>query len=895
MTRRRLPAGIVEQETAHGITRYTLTNNGLTVLLKPTESAVKVATLMIVYGVGSRNEAVGFTGATHVLEHMMFKGTERFDLRRNNGIAQVLARIGGVFNATTWNDRTNYFVCAQSDHLELAIELEADRMRNLRLDADDLAREMTVVRNELTRGQNDPAGVLQEMLWSYAFREHPYHHPTIGWASDVEGVSLERLRQFYDCYYHPNNATVCVVGAFDTVETLQWIMRHFGSIPSSQNPIPQMCTIEPAQQGEVRFQLRRAGDKRRIIIGYHTPASTEKTDLPALYVLAMLLGGSAEKSSRLYRALVEARLATAASADLYLFKDPGLLEIHADLHDRATFEKLERAIYGELRKLAEEDVDAIELERAILANRKGTILSAADPLNYCSHLGEAVACGDWKVLLALDYLIDQVTAQDIRRVASTYFAACNRTVGHFIPASAGNAESPVELATITPRPGPARQPETLPPVRTAVKPSDPKAVQLASLVTPLKLPNGATVLLCPLKGAATVAIRGAFGTGTSIPDVKERSLPGMIAGMLTAGSKNFSKRTLAEKTRAMSASLRFMARDFRTTFGSHVVSADLEAILEILADAITTPRFLQREVALLSDQALAGLLQSKDSTAVQAVTAFERLIYPERHTYRPRHFDERERALRAMRHSDLRPFFKKHYGLGTLTLVIAGDFDEKAVTGQVTRLFGGGKESPAVENVITPVSLIAPTVERVRLEDKPNADAVLGHVTNIMHGSPDYYAARIAVAALGEDTLTSRLGTEIRGRNGLTYGVYATLGNTRYGAAPFTISLSADAPQLDSAVELSRLVVEQWYERGITQEELEDEVGRVVGSFCVELRSPAGIAANLLRFQGGQGGYAACDRYTANFCEVTRAQVNDAIRRLFHPESLVVALAGTVD
>src|SRR5438045_2156709 len=253
-----LPAGVAFVAEADGIREYRLAN-GMKVLLVENRVA-PVATVMVLYKVGSRNEAVGYTGSTHLLEHMMFKGTPRFNKEQNTQIAATLQKIGAAFNATTWYDRTNYFETVPSDQLELAIQLEADRMRNSFIADADRQSEMTVVRNELERGQNEPSEVLDEAVYAAAFREHPYHHPTIGWRADVEGVPTSRLKEFYDTFYHPNNATVILVGDFEEAQALSLIDKYFGAYQASSEPIPEVYTEEPEQQGARRLVVRRAGE-----------------------------------------------------------------------------------------------------------------------------------------------------------------------------------------------------------------------------------------------------------------------------------------------------------------------------------------------------------------------------------------------------------------------------------------------------------------------------------------------------------------------------------------------------------------------------------------------------------------------------------------------------------
>ncbi len=260
-------AGFSYVKSLGGIDEYRLDSNGLTVLLVPDHSA-PVVTFQVTYQVGSRNEVTGTTGATHILEHMMFKGSEGFNDPRGNSIKQFLERVGGQFNATTSFDRTNYFATIGRESLEGYIAIEADRMRHLWLREADRQSEMTVVRNEYERGKNDPDNVLMEEVTAAAYEALPYHHPTIGWKSDIEHVPIARLREFYDTFYWPNNATVTVIGDLDTAATLNLIKKYYGVYAHSPAPIPTMrsagvrhprCHLEFGQERAAVSSARRSG------------------------------------------------------------------------------------------------------------------------------------------------------------------------------------------------------------------------------------------------------------------------------------------------------------------------------------------------------------------------------------------------------------------------------------------------------------------------------------------------------------------------------------------------------------------------------------------------------------------------------------------------------------
>ncbi len=412
-----------------GITEYTLDSNGLKILLMP-QTAAPVVTFMVVYRVGSRNEAVGHTGSTHLLEHMLFKGTPSYNKRNGQQIAAVLQRQGAAFNADTWYDRTRYFEMLPSDQLELAIHLEADRMRNSFIADEDRQSEMTVVRNELDRGENEPSRILDERVWSAAFREHPYHHPTIGWRTDVEGVPTERLKEFYNVYYHPNNAVALIVGDFEETQALNLIAKHFGPLPPSPHPIPPMYTVEPPQEGENRFVLRRAGQLGVVEIAWRIPEARH-ADTTALSLLDTIL--SAGVTSRLYQALVETQLALDEGANAASFLDPGLFTIEATLNPGVEHVTVENAIHAEVEKLRALPVTDSELAKAKNMILTQMIYQRDSCMSIARSLSEAEIVVGWQHYVDFPKLVNAITPADIQRVVETYFTEDTRTVGWFIP------------------------------------------------------------------------------------------------------------------------------------------------------------------------------------------------------------------------------------------------------------------------------------------------------------------------------------------------------------------------------------------------------------------------------------------------------------------------------
>jgi len=425
-------AGFSYVKSQGGIDEYKLDSNGLTVLLVPDHSA-PVVTFQVTYQVGSRNEVTGTTGATHILEHLMFKGSDSFNDPKGNSIKQYLERVGGQFNASTAFDRTNYFATIGRESLEGYVAIEADRMRHLWLHESDRQSEMTVVRNEYERGKNDPNNVLMEEVTAAAYVALPYHHPTIGWKSDIEHVPIAKLHDFYDTFYWPNNATVTVIGDIEPAATLNLVKTYYGVYPHSPAPIPPMYTEEPPQSGERRVVVKRPGELGTVIIAHKVPNGRD-ADQPALDMLDAIL--SSGKNARLYRALVDQGLALNAGAGTDLHRDLSLHTVYAVMAPGAAHAQVEKSLLAEIAKIKSDGVTAAEVARvkqqyiaADAYKRDGTAAVAGE-------INEWIGVGDWTLYVTFSQRVQQVTPADVQRVAKKYLNEDQSTTGWFIPVPA---------------------------------------------------------------------------------------------------------------------------------------------------------------------------------------------------------------------------------------------------------------------------------------------------------------------------------------------------------------------------------------------------------------------------------------------------------------------------
>ncbi|MCA9140357.1 MAG: insulinase family protein, partial [Planctomycetales bacterium] len=340
-----------------GISEYKL-ENGVRVLLFPDESKDVVTVNMTVF-VGSRHEGYGEAGMAHLLEHMLFKGTPE-----HPAIPKDLTSRGAKFNGTTWVDRTNYYetLPASEDNLRFALELESDRLLNSFIKGEDLESEMTVVRNEFERGENDPFGVLMQRMQSVAYDWHNYGQSTIGNRSDIERVPIVNLRRFYRKYYRPDNVLLIVAGKFNPQTSLDLISETFGALASPDTPIDPTYTTEPPQDGERTVVLRRVGDVQLAGAVYHVPSGSHP-DFAAVKALSIVLGD--EPGGRLYKNLVETKLASNVYAFVYAFAEPGLLMSIAEVPKDHSIEKARSELISILEDSFDENpITDREVERA---------------------------------------------------------------------------------------------------------------------------------------------------------------------------------------------------------------------------------------------------------------------------------------------------------------------------------------------------------------------------------------------------------------------------------------------------------------------------------------------------------------------------------------------------
>tara|TARA_A200000113_G_scaffold1498_1_gene1508 strand:- start:707 stop:3373 length:2667 start_codon:yes stop_codon:yes gene_type:complete len=859
-----------------GIKEYTMTSNGLRVLLKQDNTA-PVATFMVTYEVGSRNEAIGYTGSTHLLEHLMFKGSRKFNTKKGNSVFQTLQSLGARMNATTWLDRTNYFAVLPSEHLETLIEIEADRMRNAYIKEEDRQSEMTVVRNEFERGQNSPSGVLDENIWATAYQAHPYHHSTIGWKEDIENVSIERLREFYDTFYWPNNATAIAIGDFSEADALAMIKKHFGKIRKSMKPIPEVYTAEPKQEGIRTVTLKRAGQQGIVGVAHKTPSSTHP-DAATFMVLSSIL--SSGKNSRFYKNITDKGLTTSVYIWDSLFRDPGLFTVYANLSPEVDHKTVEKAIVKEYEKIKKNGVTDEEVKKAqsqLIASMK---FSQDGSYAIASGLNEAIASGDWTLYTTYGEKIGAVTKEDIKRVVNEYFLEDLSTIGYFIPLGQGGQGKRAATS--------AKELEKM-----KLKHYSEEEETLSSKIVDTEPIKGVRLLTLK-RGTGVITMRGSM-LGGDIYSTKNGRTADMVAAMLDQGTTNMSKFEISEKLESAGARLSFFNGQSRVGFSGKFLSEDTNMVVGLLADQLQNPLFAEEELEKAKKRQIAGYKRSKESTRGNAMNNMLQAFYGSDHQNSPTNPDQAIKEIKTLTPKNLKDYHNKNYGLGSMVLVFVGDVDHAEMENLIKQSFKGWKQSPLKNKEEKNLGTKASSKVYVTMQDKTSTDFVVGTVLGIDRYHPDYLPLYLATHTLGGN-FSARLMQTVRVKEGLTYGINSSLSGFGNGNDGYWMVGGTFSPKLLSKGESSTLrEVKLWAEEGITQKELDVTKSTLVGGFQVGFDTTGGLAGGILSAAVIYNDLTYLDSYPNMVKRVTLEQANSAITKYINFDGLYQVAVGTID
>ncbi|MFN2563557.1 MAG: M16 family metallopeptidase [Gemmatimonadaceae bacterium] len=873
--------------SVEGITEYVFAN-GLRVLLFPDQSKPTV-TVNVTYLAGSRHEGYGESGMAHLFEHMLFKGTPR-----HPKIPTEIEARGSRYNANTSFDRTVYFqtLPAADSNLVWALDLEADRMVNTVLERKDLEAEFPVVRNEFESGENSPFLVTAKRVLGSAYLHHAYGHLPIGAQSDIENVSIDRMRAFYAKYYQPDNAVVMVAGKFDELRAIQIIQDKFGRLPRPARALEPTYTVEPPQDGERTATVRRAGTEQLVAAYYKVPAGAHG-DFAAIDVLDQVMRSA--PAGRLHKALVEAGKAASIGGLKLQQRDPGGIFWIAHLRVSDSLNAARDAFLKAVDQIVARAPSGAEVDRAKTTLLKNIELSLAKSDQIGLDMSEWIAMGDWRLFFLQRDRIERVTPADVQRVAAAYLKPSNRTLGFFIPTTSPDR-------AVIPTLGPADVAAMVGSykgrgVGAAGESFDAAPANIDARTRRGRFADGVKFALLSKKTRgetvnAVVTLR--FGDERVMTGRAHVADP--VAQMLLRGTTTKTRQQLRDELD------RLKARVTVTTVGPMAIRASVEttrpnfaAALASAAEVLRAPAFDAKEFEEMRRARIAQLEAQRSEPIVAGQLAYLRVTtpYPKGH---PRYIaspDEQLALLKALTVEDARKFHADFYGASAGEVAIVGDFDANAAVDQLGKLFAGWRSKTPfapVPAVHTPVPATRQTVET---PDKPNAFLIAGHTFAMRDSDADYPAMELANYLLGGGMLGSRLVARVRTKESLSYTAGSALAVQTQDRFGQFIAMAIQAPA--NADKVERAFVEE-IERAIRDGFTPEEVAQGKSGYLQArqvARSQDAQLANALAAGLLHDRTMAWDaELEAKIQALTPEQLTAALRRTIDPRKLTIVRAG---
>ncbi len=879
--------------------RKTVLENGLTVLTKEVHTA-PVVTVQVWYKVGSRNEEPGVNGIAHQLEHMMFKGTKNRPIQ----FGRLFSALGSDSNAFTSYDQTAYYGTVERNKLKALLVLEADRMQNSQIEPEQLASEKRVVISELQGYENSPEYRLNRAVMQAVFPNHAYGLPVGGTKADVEKFEVEQVEKYYRNFYSPDNAVLVIVGDFQTANTLETIKEVFGELPKRQDsaalasPRGSARVISPSSP----IVLREPGAGRLLQVVYPLPDANQP-DVPALDVMDYIL--TEGRNSRLYQALVESGLASELTASVTSLRESGWYEVLITAGSKQDLKKIDSVLSGAIANVAEKGVTSEEVERAKTQLTADVILSNRDITSQAMRLGnDETTVGDYRYTDRYLAAVRLVKPTDVVAVINKYLRKEARTVGFFEPTQkriTGVADKPDSAQTTENfSPGaPVLLSEVgnyLPSVDLATdallavadKASGREDIAQV-LPQEFKFTNGLRLLLLSDHSTPTVTLSGYIQAGTEFDPENKAGLAAFVAENLLSGTKSKDVLTIAQILAERGASLDFQTYREGVHIEGDTLAEDLPILVEILADVVKNSTFPAKELELHREQTLTDLQQELDEPSEVARRVFVQSIYPKKH---PLHTFPTEESLQQIQRQDVIDFKAKHYRPDTTVLALVGDFDLDKVRSLIKNEFGNWEVSGQAPKLKYPPVSMPEKIVSINpvLPGKAQAVTYMGY-TGINRYDPRFHAALVLNQILGGDTLSSRLGAEVRDRQGLSYGIYSSF-QAGKNAGTFLIEMQTSPEDSSKAIASTRQILQQIYQQGVTGLEVETAKRTLISNYKVSLANPEELTDRILMNEVYELDKVELHTFTDKIQKVTLDEVNQTARELLHPDQIVVVTAG---
>lgn len=884
-------------------------NNGLTILTMEQHLSPFIFH-QLTYKVGARNEHLGITGLSHIVEHMMFKGTPKYG---KGEASRIISQNSGVFNAFTANDMTSYYEYLPVNKIELAFDIESDRMMNSIFNPNEFESEREVILQERRmRSESKPSGIMQEMMNNIAFQSHPNRDPIIGWPQDISGVSRDKAFEYYKTYYTPNNAVLVLVGDFKTDEILQLADKYYGSIPRGPE-IPEKVVPEQQQLVKKTFSLHHNDiNVPYFRMSFHVPNYLH-ADFPALRLAGMILS-ERSRDARLYKRLViKEKIAARASGGVGITKDPTLFNITVEMLPDSSIERAEALVWEEIKLMQNELIPENELQKVKNRYRFNQVTGSVKNSDIASRLSRYEAYAGWESQREFEQRILAVTKEDIQRVMQRYFSEDKLTVGYGLPK---DGSQPVKSDTSEE----VNENETeeyniylddadkfyfLGSEKAVnILNTDPEGFDdiirpnpIAPLIRTDVLSNGIKLYLIENHLVPALFIGGVIQTGI-ISEEHEKNHPGITAvlsDVMNRGSKNVTYEELSER-------MAFVPYQFSVKGGLRGFSFEGYALLENVDEMMRTGYDIITEPALRDDDI--NYIKSRHSLSARnrlKRTSVKAFYYMYNKIFEDHLFTQTsstEESINSITKQDLLNLHEKYFTPNLATIVMVGDYTPEEMKNLAEKYFGkwkpSGKEIVPLE--LQPVKGLSEKIIRV-FPEKDYTECTINIGFNPFDdiSKEDEEAVNILNYILASSALTSRIGVELRDKQGLIYGIKSELWSTRENVGYWKFNTKTSPENTEKVITGIFSEIRKLLSEGVTENEIVAAKKRLLGLLPLFIETPDDIASRVFELIRDKESFEYFDQRADRILAVTYDDVMRVANKYFTLDKFIIVVDGPME
>lgn len=874
----------------------------------------------LTYKVGSRNERLGITGISHVVEHMMFKGTPRHG---KGETSRIISENSGVFNAFTMNDMTSYYEYMPANKIELALDIESDRMQNCTFNPDEFKSEIEVIKQERRmRTDSKPDGIFAEAMNSIAYKSHPNRDPVIGWPGDLDHVSREDAYTYYKTYYTPNNAFLLLVGDFETDKMLEKIKKYYGGAPKGP-AVSELWTKEEDQKVKMTFTLTHNDiTSPSFRMAFHIPVYTDP-DAPALRIAQMIFSEKS-RDARLYKRLVETeQISNMAAGGFGLTKDPGLYSISVSLYPDSSVEKAEKIVWEEIAKMQNEPVTDRELQKAINRYTFNELTGSIKNAEIGTKINRYEAYFGYDLIESFYKKAITTTKEDIMRVMKKYFQPDKVTIGYMSPKDKSKAKREKKsdatedndlngdkeekqdkqelLNIIQPDAFYYKLPGEVSEFLSSLSEKDfsdvirPKPIE--QLVKTFNLKNGITLHTIENHLVPAITVVGSFETG-NILEANEGQKPGICSVLSETenrGTETADYKELSERMSFVPFQFSFSGGYHSFAFQGYSLIKDSEEMMKTGFDIVTKPALKEDQIAKIKVKQKISAKNRFKQTSMKAFYYMYNQLYKD-HPYSK--INSTEESIESIKKEDLAKLHKKYIRPESLTLLMVGDMKPEEMKNLANKYYGNWKnETPAPKIVNIPPAKGLDKKEIKIFPEKDYSECTINIGFNPRNDVKHEEQETVSIMnnILAQSALTSRMGIELRDKQGLIYGLKSELWAPVDDIGYWKFNTKTGPKNVEKVIRGIFKEIRKLFADGITDAELTKAKGRALGLLPLIVETPDDAAGIVYDMMKNKQKFDFFDKKADRILAVTKDDVLNVAKKYFSLDKFIIVVDGPLE